>query len=60
MGFDPMGIGSWDVLNMNFLREAEIKHGRLAMLAITYYALEEFLTKASVTENTPFLFKSVL
>ena len=33
MGFDPMGIGSWDVLNMNFLREAEIKHGRLAMLA---------------------------
>merc|ERR1712205_159538 len=37
----------------------ELNNGRLAMLAITYYALEEFLTKASVTENTPFLFKSV-
>jgi len=31
-GFDPLGIGNWDVLNMNFLREAEIKHGRVAML----------------------------
>ena len=41
-------------------RLKELNNGRLAMLAITYYALEEFLTKASVTENTPFLFKSVL
>jgi hypothetical protein len=30
------------------------------MLAITYYAAEEFLTKASVVTDTPFLFKSVL
>merc|ERR1712216_383389 len=40
MGFDPMGIGSWDVLNMNFLREAEIKHGRLAMLAFVGIMVE--------------------
>ena len=33
---------------------------RLAMLAITAYALEEFLTKAAVTVNTPFLFNSAL
>ena len=33
---------------------------RLAMLAITAYALEEFVTKAAVTINTPFLFNSAL
>ncbi len=33
---------------------------RLAMLAITAYAVEEFLTKAAVTVNTPFLFNSAL
>ena len=33
---------------------------RLAMLAITAYALEEFITKAAVTINTPFLFNSAL
>merc|ERR1712146_881133 len=44
LGFDPLGIydkegpqGQWD------LRTAEIKHGRIAMLAITVFALEEFM-----------------
>jgi hypothetical protein len=30
-GFDPFGISGW--ANMKFCREAELKHGRLAMLA---------------------------
>jgi hypothetical protein len=40
MGFDPLGIGSWDICNMNFLREAEIKHGRVAMLGFAGIMVE--------------------
>jgi len=46
MGFDPLGIGSWDVLNMNFLREAEIKHGRVAMLGFAGIMVEAAGIKA--------------
>ena len=33
IGFDPLGIS--DYFPMDYLREAELKHGRIAMLAIT-------------------------
>lgn len=33
VGFDPLGISTLG--DMKFLREAEIKHGRVAMLATT-------------------------
>ena len=33
IGFDPLGFSNW--LNLNWAREAEIKHGRVAMLAAT-------------------------
>jgi hypothetical protein len=33
IGFDPLGFSNW--LNLNWAREAEIKHGRIAMLAAT-------------------------
>jgi hypothetical protein len=33
VGFDPLGFSNW--LNLNWAREAEIKHGRVAMLAAT-------------------------
>merc|ERR1719390_425665 len=51
MGFDPLGIGSWDVLNMNFLREAEIKHGRVAMLAFAGIMVESAGIKAPGVEK---------
>jgi hypothetical protein len=50
MGFDPLGQDS------PFMRNAEIMNGRVAMVAITAYALEEAITKAPVVVNTPFLF----
>ena len=37
--------------------QAEIKNGRLAMLAITIYALEEAITKNPVVQNSAFLFE---
>jgi hypothetical protein len=33
IGFDPLGFSNW--LDLNWAREAEIKHGRVAMLAAT-------------------------
>ena len=61
LGFDPLKL--YTGKDPNVKRDLELKelnNGRLAMLAITYYAVEEFLTKASVVNDTPFLFKSIL
>jgi len=35
---------------------AEIKHGRLAMLAVLGFALQEYVTKMGVVDETPFFF----
>ena len=43
-------------LGLHPYRTAEIKNGRLAMLAITIFAVEEFVTKRPVVEITPLLF----
>ena len=40
-GFDPLSLGTPD--NFAFMREAEIKHGRLAMLAAIAWPLQEIL-----------------
>merc|ERR1740127_175095 len=42
LGFDPLGADSPS------MRSAEIMNGRVAMLAITAYALEEAITKAPI------------
>ena len=41
MGFDPLNIGTSD--NFAYMREAEIKHGRLAMLAAVAWPLQEIV-----------------
>merc|ERR1719440_799000 len=42
LGFDPLGADSPS------MRNAEITNGRVAMIAITTYALEEALTKSPI------------
>merc|ERR1719238_1988153 len=42
LGFDPLGADSPS------MRNAEITNGRVAMVAITFYALEEAITKAPI------------
>jgi hypothetical protein len=39
-----------------WMAEAEVKHGRLAMVAIVAYAAQEFVTKVPVVQETPVLF----
>ncbi len=38
------------------METSEIKHGRAAMLAITAFALQEFISGIPVVEQTPFFF----
>lgn len=45
LGFDPLKLES------DYTREAEIKHGRLAMVAVTGYAVQEYVTQQSVLED---------
>jgi len=41
VGFDPLGLSDlWDI---KWLQEAEIKHGRVAMLATTGFVVSEFV-----------------
>jgi hypothetical protein len=42
VGFDPLGFS--DVFDLRVLREAELKHGRFAMLATLGFVVQEFYT----------------
>ena len=47
LGFSPLGM---------HMQLAEIKHGRIAMIAIIGFALQEHILKIEVVEETPFFF----
>mmetsp|Transcript_44746 Transcript_44746/g.50170 ORF Transcript_44746/g.50170 Transcript_44746/m.50170 type:complete len:239 (-) Transcript_44746:91-807(-) len=45
VGFDPFGFAGADKANLTYMREAEIKHSRLAMLAVVGWPLAELWDK---------------
>ena len=56
-GFDPIGFSKEEgAFRRKELRANEIFNGRLAMLAITGFAVQEFLWGKPVIEQTPFFF----
>ena len=57
LGFDPLGLYPADGAGRRRMQLAEIKHGRLAMIAVTAYAAAEAVSKVPVVGETPFLFK---
>lgn len=42
VGFDPLGFS--DYFDMKFLREAELKHSRICMLAVVGFVAQQFVT----------------
>ena len=61
LGFDPLNFyRDKDVVTKTKLELKELNNGRLAMLAITYFALSEFITDTPIVKSAPFFFNSFL
>lgn len=56
LGFDPLGAYPKDEAGQKRMQLAEIKNGRLAMIAIFAFAVQEFVSKVGVVDETPFFF----
>jgi hypothetical protein len=59
LGFDPLGVYPKDKESQKWMQTAELKNGRLAMIAITAFAFQEFVTKLGVVDETPAFFKPI-
>lgn len=57
LGFDPLGVYPKDEEGQKWMQTAEIKNGRLAMIAITAFAFQECASKLGVVNETPAFFK---
>ena len=57
LGFDPFGLLSKGNTNGRFMEDSELFNGRLAMLAITGFAIQEWFTGNSVVDAIPIFFK---
>jgi len=55
-GFDPLRMYPTDEEGQERMQLAEIKHGRLAMLAVVGFATQEFVSQVGVVDETPAFF----
>jgi hypothetical protein len=56
LGFDPLGVFPKDDESQKWMQSAEIKNGRLAMIAITAFAVQELVSQTGVINETPLFF----
>jgi hypothetical protein len=56
LGFDPLGMYPKDESGQQRMQLAEIKHCRLAMIAITAFAVQEYVSKIGIVDETPMFF----
>lgn len=59
LGFDPIGLYPKDSAGQERMQLAEMKHGRLAMLAIVGFAAQEFVTKTGVVVESAAFFTPI-
>jgi hypothetical protein len=57
LGFDPLGLAGIRPKQKHYMQEAELFNGRLSMLAITGFAIQEWWTQSSVVNDFPIFFK---
>jgi len=59
LGFDPLNFypEAEDLEGRKRMQLAEIKHGRLAMIAITAFSVQEFVSGTGVIDETPIFFQ---
>ena len=55
-GFDPLGLFPSDPAGQKAMQEKEIKHGRLAMMALLGFVVQEALYRTPVIQETPQFF----
>lgn len=61
-GFDPLGlqrVAEGFGRDLKWLHNAELKHGRLAMIAITAFVAQEYVSRGSVLEETQLVADSI-
>lgn len=56
LGFDPLNLYPPDKEGRARMELAEIKHGRLSMMAVAAFAVQEYVTSLGVIDETPFFF----
>lgn len=59
LGFDLFGLYPTDKKGQQWMQTAEIKNGRLAMVAITGFAFQEFAMHTAVIDQSPFFFHPI-
>lgn len=59
LGFDPLGLYPKDAAGQERMQLSELKNGRLAMIAITAFAFQEFVSQTGVVDETPIFFKPI-
>jgi Chlorophyll A-B binding protein len=59
LGFDPLGLYPKDQAGQDRMQLAEIKNGRLGMIAITAFAVQEWVYSLGVVDETPIFFKPI-
>lgn len=57
MDFDPLNLGGKTERQQHFMQEAELFNGRLGMLAITGFAIQEWFLNSAVVDQIPIFFK---
>mmetsp|Transcript_49183 Transcript_49183/g.54787 ORF Transcript_49183/g.54787 Transcript_49183/m.54787 type:complete len:379 (-) Transcript_49183:27-1163(-) len=57
--FDPLGLYPNDKNLQKQMQLSEIKHGRLAMIAITAFAAQEFVAETAVIDHASIFFKPI-
>lgn len=56
-GFDPLNLYPADEEGQQRMQLAEIKHGRLSMIAVVGFAVQEYVSKVGVVDETPMFFQ---